>query len=209
MCESTIDTYKGSSRSIATDPSYNLFLSAISEGITQLSVYFDLAPVAAVLSESLKVEFEAARDDLESDPTTMGAVPFVERMFHTAIELLDEVDSVSATLEVNGTDVQLAPALKFNNNSEILRSLKKITPDELVILNDLPDLGFVNGAFQSNSQLMLEMNLFGLKLLKMFSTEFPEQQSRLDLLIQQQTKFCESITDESGFTVNFGDSPYP
>ena len=53
---------------------------------------------------------------------------------------------------------KLAPSLKFKNDSEIQQFMKKLVPDELAVLDDLPSLAAMNGAFQGNSQLLLEMN---------------------------------------------------
>ena len=48
--------------------------------------------------------------------------------------------------------------------------LKNIIPDELVLLNELPSVAFVNGGFQGDQQFLLDLNTVWLK---MFSADFP------------------------------------
>ena len=206
VCESVIDTYKGTKPSVTSNPGYSSFLTDIMEGDAQLAVHFDLESIAPVLSTELNKESGSMRDQLESDPATMAAAPFFEGIFKTTLDVLEQLKSLSATLEVKGTDIQLAPSLKFKNDSEIQQSLEKMMPDELTVLNDLPNLAFMNGAFQGDQQLLLDMNMLWLK---MFSADSPEKEERLDALTQQMASFYESLTDEWGFTVNFGDSLIP
>lgn len=80
-------------------------------------------------------------------------------------------------------------------------------PDDLTVLKDLPNLAFMNAAFQGSQQLMVEMNMLSLK---MFSGNLSEeQQDKFDALIQQMTTFYESLGEEWGFTANFSDSFLP
>ena len=79
-------------------------------------------------------------------------------------------------------------------------------PDDLAVLDDLPNLAFVNGAFQGNTELVLGMNMLWLK---MFSAGSPEQHEKLEALTEQMATFYKSLADEWGFTVNFGDSIIP
>ena len=207
VCESAIDTYKGTQPSVITHPGYTSFLTDIVAGDAQVAAHFSIESIAPLLTAAIKEESESMRDGLEADPAAMAVAPFLTSMFDSAINILEQLESLSATLEVKGTDVQLAPSLKFKNNSEIQQSLKKMIPDELTVLKDLPDLAFVNGAFQGNQQLMLEMNILSLK---MFSGDpSAEGQDKLDTLAEQMTTFYESLGEEWGFTVNFSNSFMP
>ena len=207
VCESAIDAYKGTKQSVLGNPDYSAFLANIMEGEAQLALHFDLKSIAPVLSASLQEESESMRDNLESDPAAMAVAPFVIGMFDSAVDILEQLESLSATLEVKGTDVQLAPSLAFKNGSEIQQSLKKMMPDELTVHADLPDLAFMNGAFQGNQQLMLEMGLLWVKMLS--ADPSAEQQAKLDALTQQMTTFYQSLGKEWAFTVNFSDSFMP
>ena len=206
VCESAIDAYKGTKQSVLANPDYSGFLTDIVEGDAQVAVHFNLESVTPVMIASLESESESMRDSIESDPAAMAMAPFLESMFSTAINFLEQSESLSATLEVKGTDVQLAPSLKFKNGSEIQQSLAKMIPQELAILNDLPNLASVNGAYQMDPKFIVDINMLWLR---MFSAEMPEQQEKLDALTQQITAFYESIADVSGFTVDFSDSIIP
>ena len=206
VCESAIDAYKGTKQSVVTNPDYGTFLADIVAGEAQLAVHFNLESIAPLMITSLKRESESMRDSVESDPSVMAVAPFLESMFSTAIDLLEQSESLSATLEVKGTDVQLAPSLKFKNGSEIHQFLKNMIPDELAILNDLPNLAFMNGAYQMDPKILVNMNMVWLK---MFSTGIPEHQEKIDALTQQITAFYESLADQLGFSVSFSDSVIP
>ena len=207
VCQSAIDAYKGTKQSVVANPDYSSFLTNILKGEAQLALHFDLKSIAPAVSASLQEESESMRDNLESDPAAMAMAPFIVSMFESAIDILEQLESLSATLEVKGTDVQLAPSLAFKNGSEIQQSLKKMMPDELTVHEDLPNLAFMNGAFQGNQQLMLEMGMLWIKMLSADPSE--EQQAKLDALTQQMTTFYESLGKEWGFTVNFSDSFMP
>ena len=206
VCESVIDTYNGTKKSITVSPDYAAFLTDISEGMAQLAVHFNLESVAPTLSASLKKELESMRDNLESDPTAMAMAPLVEGVFKMAIDVLDQVKSLSATLEVEGTDVQLAPFLKFKSGSKIQNALKEMDPHQLVLLNDLPNQAFLNGGFQGKPELLLEMNMFWLKML---AKNAPEQSDLLNTLVEQAEDFFSALGNEWAFTVNYGDSIIP
>ena len=207
VCAAAIDAYKGTKQSIVANPDYSSLLANIMKGEAQLALHFDLKSIAPVLSASLKEESESMQDSLESDPAAMAVAPLIVSMFDSAIDTLEQLESLSATLEVKGTDVQLAPSLAFKNGSEIQQSLKQMMPDELTVLKDLPNLAFMNGAFQGNQQLILEMNTLWLKMLAADPSE--AQQAKLDALTQQMTTFYQSLGEEWGFTVNFSDSFMP
>lgn len=206
VCESVIDTYKATQQSVTANPSYTSFLTDIVEGDAQVAAHFNLESIAPLLKASIQEESEAMRDGLEADPAAMAFAPFLTSMLDSAVNVIGQLESLSATLEVKGTDVQLTPSLKFKNNSEIQQSLEEMIPDDLAVLNDLPNLAFMNGAFQGNTELLLDMNMMWLK---MFSAGSPEQQEKLEALTEQMATFYQSLADEWGFTVNFGDSIIP
>ena len=206
VCESVIDTYKATQQSITANPSYTSFLTDIVEGDAQVAAHFNLESIAPLLTASIQEESESMRDGLESDPAAMAFAPFFTSMLDSAANVIEQLESLSATLEIKGADVQLAPFLKFKDNSEIQQSLAEMIPDDLAVLNDLPNLAFVNGALQGNTELLLDMNMFSLR---MFSAGSPEQQEQLEVLTEQMATFYKSLADEWGFTVNFGDSIIP
>ena len=207
VCESVIDTYKKTKPAVTTHPDYQAFLADISAGTPQLAVHFNLESIVPVVSAALKDESEAMKDSLESDPAAMAATPFLESIFAGAIDLLAQLKSLSATLEVEGTDVKLSPFLKFKSNGGIQNALKGMAPDALTLLNELPSPAFMNGAFQGKPELMIEMNLLWLKLISRESN--PEQTELLTSLTTQMEDFYSSLAEEWSFSANFSDSIIP
>ena len=206
VCESVIDTYKATQQSVTANPNYTAFLTDIVEGDAQVAAHFNLESIAPLLMASIQEESESMQDGLEADPAAMAFAPFLTSTLDSAVNIIAQLESLSAMLEVKGTDVQLTPSLKFKDNSEIQQSLEEMIPDDLAVLNDLPNLAFINGAFQGNTELLLDMNMLWLK---MFSAGSPEQQEILQALTEQMATFYQSLADEWGFTVNFGDSFIP
>ena len=206
VCKRVIDTYKAIQQSVTANPNYTAFLTDIVEGNAQVAAHFNLESIAPLLTASIQEESESMRDGLEADAAAMAFAPFLTSMLDSAANVIEQLESLSATLEIKGTDVQLAPSLKFKDNSEIQQSLEEMTPDDLIVLNDLPNLAFMNGAFQGNTKLLLDMNMLWVK---MFSAGSPEQQEKLEALTEQMATFYQSLADEWGFTVNFGDSIIP
>ena len=207
VCESVIDTYNKAKPAVTTNPDYSAFLTDISEGTTQLAVHFDLESVASIVSATLQGESEAMKDSLESDPAAMAAAPFLESMFAGAIDLMGQLKSLSATLEVEGTDVMLSPFLKFQSNGEIQNALKGMAPDELTLLGELPSPVFMNGALQGKPELMIEMSMFWLRMLSQDSD--PEQAEILASLVKQMEDFYNALDEEWAFAANFSDSVIP
>ena len=207
VCESVIDTYNKTKPAVTTNPDYGTFLADVSAGTSQLAVHFDLESIAPILSASLEAESESMQDSLESDPAAMAAAPLFKSIFVGVIDLLEQLKSLSATLEVEGTDVKLSPFLRFKSNGGIQNALKEMAPDELTLLGELPSPAFMNGAFQGKPELMIEMNLFWLKLLSQDSN--PEQAELLASLSKQMEDFYGALAEEWSFSANFKDSVLP
>lgn len=207
VCESVIDTYNKTKPAVTTHPDYSAFLTDIAEGTTQLAVHFDLESVAPLLSAALKGESEAMKDSLESDPAAMAAAPFFESIFIGVIDTLEQLKSLSATLGVEGTDVKFSPFLRFKSDSEIQKALKRMAPNELTLLGELPSPVSMNGAFQGKPELLIEMNLFWLKLLSQNANL--EQTELLASLTKRMEDFYEALAEEWSFSLNFKDSVLP
>lgn len=207
VCESVIDTYNKTKPSITSNPDYQAFLADISVGTAQLAVHFDIESVVPVLSASLEEESELMQDGLESDPGAMTAAPFLKSMFDMVTNILGQLKSLSATLEVEGTDVKLAPFLKFQNNSGIQNALKEMAPHELTLLGELPSPAFMNGALQGKPELMIEMSMFWMRMLSQDAD--PEQAEMLASLVKQTEDFYEALDEEWTFSANFSDSVIP
>ena len=156
---------------------------------------------------------------MESDPTSMEAVPVAKTVFDTVIQLVEELKSISATLQIDGTDVQFAPFLKFSSDGKIQDALKKMSDAELRLLDQLPNQAFLNGSFQGNPELLLDwslkwVNAFGMDesgvSLSVGDTNGDEQQNaEWEALMEEMRDVYEALEDEWGVTANFNDSIIP
>jgi hypothetical protein len=206
VCENVIDIRNGTLNSIAHNPDYALFLTKIIEGKDQVAAYFNLESIIAPFSVTLKEELQSSIGDLENNPATMAAVPMYENMFNGMIEFIEELQSVSLTLQIEDTDVQLAPFLKLKNDGKIQDILNKFTHDDLVLLNRLPYSAFINGGFQGSYQLLADLNK---SWLTAFMPENTEQNEVFEKILQQMEEVYKSMGDEFSFSVNFNDSIIP
>ena len=206
ICQNVIDITKGTMKSIVANQDYASFLTNIMKGVDQLAAYFNLESIIAPFAEQLKEELQVTIDTIESDPAAMAAAPMIENMFTKVVEVVEELKSISATLQVEGTDVQLAPFLQFKTDGKIQETLKEMAPDELVLLNDLPNQGFMNGAIQLNAMQFYKMNM---SLLEYFLQDDSEENAAFATLIQRMEEIYESMGDEWSFSVNFSESFMP
>ncbi len=206
ICESVIDTYHKTKPAIITKPNYDSFLADVSEGTAQLALHFDLESVTPDITESINKELEAARDNLESDPSAMQAVPFLNSVSKNVRDILNQLRSLSVTLELKGTDVQLAQFLTFKTGSKIQNLLREIGSDQLALLNKLPKQAFINGGFQGEPEFLIEMNVFGLR---MFGADTPEQSALLKTIIEQTEIFYGSLAGEAAFSVDYNNGVLP
>lgn len=206
ICQNVIDISKGTMKSVVANTHYTSFLTNIMKGTDQLAAHFDLESIIAPFSEEIKEELFSAIDTIESDPAAMTAIPTMENMFNMIIDFVEELKSIGAALQVEGTDVQLATFLQFKADGQIQGKLKELTPNGLVLLNDLPNTAFMNGAFEGNPELLVDI---GMSWIKPFFKDNAEQTKIYEDLIQQMKDIYESMGDEWSFSVSFKDSVIP
>jgi len=205
VCENVIDVHNGTRPSISVNPDYNLFLTDILEGTNQLAIHLDFEPIAPTLSAGLQKELESMTYSMESDPASMAIVPFFKKMFETGIWLVKQLNTLSLTLQVEGTDVQVAHFLTFKGNSILHKAIGEM-PSELTLLSNLPEQAIFKGGFQMDPETLLEVNTFGLKL---FAEDTQQQQERLEALIQKMTGFYDALKENMSFSADFHDSLMP
>lgn len=207
VCEAVIDTYNGTQPAVTVNSDYTSFLTDIAEERGQLAVYFDFEPIVSQLSAGLEDELEGLRDNLESDPTTMAAAPFLEGLVSATSDFLNQVKSLNATLEVEGTDVKFTNFLEVKSGSEIQNLLNEMEPHTSRMLGEFSTQVFMQGGFQIKPELLVEMNRFGWK---MFSKDWtPEQVTAFEEVVERVAEVYRSFGDEWFFTANYTRSLMP
>ena len=178
VCESVIDTYTGTRQTITQNPNYSVFLTDILEGSDQLGVCFDIEGIIATFDRPLEEELEAIVDTVMDgdDEASKAIAPFLDDIPEKDIESIEKLQSISARLEIEGTDIQIKPFLKLRNDSEFLKTLEEVS-GELAFLNELPNRAAINGAVHGCPKLLVELSEF---LLATFPQKTPEQQAQRD-----------------------------
>ena len=205
VCENIIDTYNGTIQAITQNPDYASFLTDISEDNDQLAVYFDVETTIATLDKPLAEELQVVIDKIEDADEEDDIAPFLEGISAAGIPFIKQVRSASVRLEMEGTDVQIKPFLKFKNGSAFLEIFEDGS-NELGFLGELPDRTLINGAFQGSPKFLTEISTswFGF-----FPKGNPEVQAQREELLEQVKHFYESLADRWSFSLNFGDTLLP
>ncbi len=205
-CVSIIDVSKGDQNAIAANPNYTVFLNQVAKGTDQLAVYFDLETIIAPYIETIMEDMNAEINDAESFLDFMSSVPMIESVIRTFAELISNLESVNATLQIEGTDVQLSPFLKFKDEGKIQDTLKELMPDELAIMNDLPNGGFMFGGVEGDASRLYEWSMSSLLALPSENEEWSQD---LKKIMQEMQEMYKALGKEQGFSVNFRDSLIP
>ena len=71
--------------------------------------------------------------------------------------MLDQSKTLSLTVQLNGTDLQVSPFLKFKPDSEIQTYISQM-PRELTHLKYLPQNAFLNGEMQFQKEMFIELD---------------------------------------------------
>ena len=198
VCENVIDTYNGTIQAITQNPDYASFLTDISEDNDQLAVYFDVESAIATLDKPLAEELQVVIDTLE-------IAPLPEGISEAGIPFIKQVRSASVRLEMEGTDVQIKPFLKFKNGSAFLEIFEEGS-SALGFLGELPDRTLINGAFQGSPKFLTEIST---SWFRFFPKSNPETKAQREELLEQVKHFYKSLADRWSFSLNFGDTLLP
>ena len=205
-CENVIDTYNGARQAITQNPNYSTFLTDILAEDDQVGVCFDIATLTATLDRPLGEELESITDTLkEGDEASKTVASFFDDLPVEQVEFIEQLLSVSTRIEIEGTNLQIKPFLKFGSGSEFLEVLEERS-NELTFLDELPNRAATNGAVQGCPRLLSELSRLWLPILP---NETPEKQARQDLLLEQVKDFHESLVNQCSVSATFGDNISP
>ena len=206
ICESVIDAYNGATQTITQNLNYSTFLTDIVENTDQLGVCFDIAGIIATFDGLLEEELEVMVDTLkDGDPVSKSIASFLEDIPGEEIASIEQFQSINVRLEIDGTNLQIKPFVKFKADSEFLKVLEERS-DKLVFLDDLPNRAAMNGAVQGCPQLLSELSRFWLNIVP---SATPEQQAQQDSLLKQVKDFHESLADRWSISFGFEDTHLP
>ncbi len=207
VCKKVIDTHNETMPAITNDADNGMFTDEILNGTDQLGVYFDLEVIATQLGDTL---IEALDDQVinledEEDPLTAAIEKMAKDVYANSAELIEQIQYLSATLQVEDADVQLKPFLKFKDDSKFLNEIGQASR-ELSNIEELPNICVMNAAFQGVPQLLVDISTFWIDVLP---KDPQEQQKQLNPLFQEVKTYYESLADRWNMSVNFDDSIVP
>ena len=210
VCENVIDISKGTMPTIVNHPDYTSFIANIINGFDQLAVYINLETIIEQFIEIFTMEAESIIDTLESDPASANSGVAIRGSLDQIIDFVESSKSFMATLQIDGTDLKLSPSLQFKSDSKIQDTLNKFTPNELTLLNDLPNNTLINGSFQGDSTFLSKLSL---SWMNMFTEELSEQDpdisAHMDEVAKQLETFNDALEEEWSFSMNINESIIP
>ena len=206
VCEGVIDTYNGAVQTITQNPNYSVFLTDILIGNDQAGVCLDVEAIIATFDGLSEEELESIVNALQDgDSVSKSIASFLEDIPGEEIASIEQFQSISVRLAIEGTDLQIKPFVKLKADSEFLTILEERS-DELVFLDDLPNRAAMNGAVQGCPQLLSELSRLWLN---MSPSATPEQQAQQETLLTQVKDFHESLADRWSVSFGFEDTLLP
>jgi len=207
VCKNVIDIFKGTGHAITHNADKRIFSNEIIDGTDQLGVYVNIEAVVDNLDRSLEQELEDMTENLENenDPISIVSASLLTNMLSRTADLIEQLQFLSATIQVKDTDVQLKPFFKFRNGSEYLNDFKE-SSSELSNIEELPNVSMMNGAFQGVPKLLVDISTFWFDI---FPKDPPDQEKELNPLFQEVKDHYESLADKWNMSMSFENSIVP
>ncbi len=214
VCENVIDIKNGKLMAITQNMDYTSFLTTIMKGTEQVAAYFDLQTVIEPFIEGFREELQDSIDSVQSDPDSAAVVPFIEGMSEWIEGFLTELNSVSVSLQIENTDVMLSQNLHFKKDGKIEQALNKLEPEELSLIDDLPNDAFVCGGVNIDFGILFEMNKNLIKAISISglddnSEDISEIIDHLETIFQDFSELKETFANEMSFSTNYNESLIP
>ena len=217
VCEKAIDTQKKEMPSIVANTDFQSLRLDTTSGLNDLVAYFAmdaiveaLRPMLTEKSETLKAEMEEMEASAEMDPQLDVGLGYVGNLVDSGIWLLEQSKTLGLTVQLNGSDLQISPFLKFKRDSEIQPYIRQ-SPMELTHLKYLPQNAFLNGEMQFQKEMLVDLTH---KMMQLFIPSDPnadteEIEKASEALTEATTNFYGGLGDEAAFSVNFSESLMP
>lgn len=214
VCEKVIDTQKKAMPSIADTTDFQSIELDTTSGANDLIAYFAmdvivdaLRPMLTEKAEELKTGMKASA---ETDPELSVGLGQAEGVIDGGIWLLDQSKTLSLTVQLNGSDLQISPFLKFKGDSEIQTYISQM-PRELTQLEYLPQTAFLNGEMQFEKEMFIGFTKTMMQLLVSSDSnaDTAKIEEATEVLVEAAEGFYAGLGDEFAFSFNFGDSLMP
>ncbi len=214
VCEKVIDTRKKAMPSIATNTDFQSFKLDTTSGENDLIFYFAMDAITEALQPTLTQKAEELKAEMkgsvEADPELRVGLGYAESLIDGGIWLLDQSKTLSLTVQLNGSDLQISPFLKFKPDSEIQTYIRQM-PRELTHLKYLPQHAFLNGEMQFQKEMLIEFTQTMVKLVTPSdpNADTAEIEKASEAATEALTNFYKGLGDGIAFSANFSGSLMP
>ena len=214
VCEKVIDTQKKAMPSIADTTDFQSLELDTTSGTNDVVAYFAMDAIVEALRPTLTEKAEGLKTEMdtsaETDPELSAGLGQAKGVIDGGIWLLDQSKTLSATVQLNGTDFQISPFLKFKRDSEIQTYINQM-PRELKHLRYLPQTAFLNGEMQFQKEMFIG---FSKAMMKLFipsdsNADTARIEEATEALTEAMEDFYAGLGDEIAVSLNFGDSLMP
>ena len=209
VCEKAIDTHKKALPSIGMNPDYASLKLDPSLERNDILAYFPMAPIVEMLTEAangMKVDLDA----MEASVPDPQGLTIVSKMLDWGLQFLDQSATLSLTLQLNGTDLQISPYLKFKEGSEA-QTLFSSAPSELTHLDYLSRTAVVNSMMHFQKEAWIDLTVDIMKLLAPSDSNADNQglEKATQDFIEALSTFYEPIGEEASGSFSFSGSLMP
>ena len=214
VCEKVIDTHQKAMPSIAANADFQALKLDTTSGMNDLIAYFAMdviveanLPALTEMAEETKAEMQASA---EADPQLTVGLGYTESLIDGAISLLDQSKTLSLTVQLNGSDLQISPFLKFKQDSEIQAHIHQM-PRELEHLKHLPQNAFLNGEIQFQKAKFIDITQIMMESLTPTApnADTEDIEKADEARTEVSTDFYAALGNEVAFSVNFSQSIMP
>ncbi len=214
VCEKVIDTQKKAMPSIVDNTDFQSLELDTTSGANDLVAYFAMETIVDALrptltekAEELKAEMKASA---ETAPELSVGLGQAEGVIDGGIWLLDQSKTLSLTVQLKGSDLQISPFLKFKGDSEIQTYISQM-PRELTHLKHLPQTAFLNGEMQFEAERFIGLTKAMMQLFIPSSSnaDTAKIEEATEALVEAAKGFYAGLGDKFAFSFNFGASLMP
>ena len=210
VCEKVIDTQKKTMPSIVNTTDFQSLELDTTSGVNDLIAYFAMEAIRPTLTEKaegLKAEMGASA---EVDPELSVGLGQAEGLIDGGIWLLDQSKILSLTVQLNGSDLQISPFLKFKQDSKIQTYIRQM-PRELTHLKYLSQTAFLNGEMQFQKEMFigLTQTMMQLFIPSDSTADTAKIEEATEALTKATEDFYAGLGDEIALSLNFGESLMP
>ena len=214
ICEKVIDTQKKTMPSIADTTDFQSLELDTASGTNDVVAYFAMDVIADALRPTLTEQAEELKAGVqasaETDPELSVGLGQAEGLIDGGLWLLDQSKTLSLTLQLNGSDLQISPFLKFKGDSEIQTYISQM-PKELTHLTYLPQNAFLNGEMQFQKEMLIELTQTMMQLFIPSSSnaDAAKIEEATEALTKATEDFYAGLGDEIAVSLNFSASLMP